>query len=82
MKNEMEDKITEVVIEQMENLIFWMDDLLKLAREVQRDLMRFYIPEKGWPSHIQALISPTDYDTVLINAKGVLERLKEDANNN
>lgn len=53
----------------IDSLLFWMEDLLKLARELQRDLKRFYVPEKGWPAHIQALEGHTDYDQVIQNAK-------------
>lgn len=55
--------------EMEDSLIFWMEDLLALARELQRDLKRFYDPQKGWPPHIQALEAPTDYDTILEEAK-------------
>jgi len=52
-----------------DSLIFWMEELLALARELQRDLKRFYDPQKGWPPHIEALEGLTDYDAVLEEAK-------------
>ncbi|GAF76751.1 unnamed protein product [marine sediment metagenome] len=58
----------------VETLAFWFEDLLKAARCVQEDLMRFYEPDKGWPPHIMALMAPADYDTVLANAKRMLAR--------
>lgn len=63
-------------IEQLDSLVFWMDDLLRLARELQTDLKRFYEPIKGWPSHIEALEGQTDYDAVLESARGILAELK------
>jgi len=56
----------------LESLIFWMEELLALARELQRDLKRFYEPYKGWPPHIEALEGQTDYDTVLEQARAAL----------
>ena len=55
--------------ENIDSLVFWMEDLLRLARELQKDLMRFYHPDKGWPPHISALLGETDYDTVLKQAR-------------
>lgn len=51
------------------SLAFWSADLLKLARELQKDLKRFYVPEKGWPPHIERLEGTTDFDTVIENAQ-------------
>lgn len=62
--------------EQLDSLIFWMDDLLRLARELQIDLKRFYEPIKGWPPHIESLEGQTDYDTALENGKQILAKLK------
>lgn len=59
--------------QRLENLISWMSDLLRTAHEVQKNLMRFYIPEKGWSPHIESLIPPTDYDAVLAEAKKMLD---------
>jgi len=63
--------------EMLETVVFWMEELLVAAREVNKDLMRFYFPDKGWPAHINALIPPTDYDTVLADAKKMLRVAKE-----
>ena len=63
--------------EMLESVVFLMEDLLGAAREIQKDLMRFYVPEKGWPTHIEALMAPTDYDTVLADAKKMLEASAE-----
>lgn len=64
--------------EMLESVVFWMEELLGAAREVNKDLMRFYYPDKGWPAHINALIAPTDYDVVLADAKKMLSRLKNE----
>lgn len=58
--------------DKIENLVFWMGELLTLARELQKDLKRFYEPIKGWPSHIEALEGNTDFDTVLESSKQFL----------
>lgn len=60
----------------IENLVFWMDELLRLARELQKDLKRFYEPIKGWPPHIEALEGLTDFDTVLESGKQFLAESK------
>ena len=60
-------------IEQVDSLVFWMSDLLRLARELQKDLKRCYEPIKGWPPHIQALEGYTDYDASLKDAKRFLK---------
>lgn len=62
--------------DEVENLVFWMDELLRLARELQKDLKRFYEPIKGWPPHIEALEGKTDFDTVLESGKRFLVELK------
>lgn len=60
----------------VKDLIFWMDELLRLARELQKDLKRFYEPIKGWPPHIEALEGDTDFDAVLRSSKQFLVELK------
>lgn len=59
--------------DELESMIFWTDDLLTLAREINRDLMQFYEPIKGWPPHIERLLAPTDHDSVLAEAKILLQ---------
>jgi hypothetical protein len=61
---------------QIDSLVFWMDELLKLARELQGDLKRFYEPIKGWPPHIEALEGQTDFDTVLEAGRQFLAKFK------
>lgn len=63
-------------IDQCEALVFSMDNLLRLARELQKDLKRFYEPVKGWPSHIEALEGKTDFDDALESGKRLLAELK------
>jgi len=63
---------------ELESITFWFEELLDLAREINSDLMRFYSPEKGWPPHIQGLIGPTDYDTILSRTKGVLSEFERE----
>ena len=62
--------------DKLENLVFWMDELLRLARELQKDLKRFYEPIKGWPPHIEALEGQTDFDAVLESGKQFLAESK------
>lgn len=64
------------ISEQLDSLIFWMEDLLRLARGLQNDLKNFYEPIKGWPPHIEALEGHTDYDSVLENGKRFLEEFR------
>lgn len=65
-----------VLIDEIDSLVFWMDELLRLARELQSDLKNYYEPVKGWPPHINALEGDTDYDTVLKNGKVFLDKIK------
>ena len=63
----------DALLNELESMVFWMEDLLNLAREINRDLMRFYEPIKGWPAHIERLLAPTDHDTALAKAKELLQ---------
>lgn len=63
--------------DKVENLVFWMGELLRLARELQKDLKRFYEPIKGWPPHIEALEGDTDFDAVLKSSNQFLIELRK-----
>ncbi len=60
-------------VEQVDSLVYWMDELLRLAKELQKDLKRCYEPVKGWPPHIQKLEGKTDYEAALEEAKKFLK---------
>jgi len=66
-------RITELK-SQLESVTFWMDDLLKLARVLNEDLMKFYVPKKGeeWPSRY--IMGITNYDRVLKHTREFLEK--------
>jgi hypothetical protein len=63
-------------LKHIDSLVFWMRDLLKLSRELSKDLKRLYEPGYEYPPHIQALEGSTDFDTVLNDADQFLGRSK------
>ena len=48
------------------DLVFWLEDLLTLARELQQELKKHYDHDEGWPHYIKRLEGmATDYGIVL-----------------
>jgi len=66
----------------LEDLVFWTERLLMVAKELQSDLKRFYSPEKGWPPHIEVLEGTTDFSAAIREAKDLIERDKENYEEN
>lgn len=56
------------IMTELRTAVFWLEDLLQAALELQKDLKRFYMPEKDWPPHILALEGHTDYHAALDDA--------------
>lgn len=65
------------VITEMRLVVFWLEDLLETAQELQKDLKRFYIPERDYPPHILALEGYTDYHAALNDALQLIQQYDE-----